>query len=129
MTSRQLPMLDNSELEDELTLEQHKAAFGLEDKPIDTALRRLHSWALVAIGGSVNLVRVDDVTYWWEAHPRALKNGALQGRVFAQRAGEAPRDIGGFKIDAGGRVLQVPAPLAHVLPGAEHAAEEPEAAP
>lgn len=121
---KHLPMLDSCELDDGLTLEQHKAAFGLEDKPIDTALRRLHSWALVAIGGSVNLVRVDGVTYTWEARPRTLKNGALQGRVFAQRAGDAPRDIGGFKIDAGGRVLQIPAPLARVLPGAELAAAD-----
>ncbi|HEX5077696.1 MAG TPA: hypothetical protein VFV80_01015 [Geminicoccaceae bacterium] len=121
---KDLPLLDSCELEDDRPLAERRAAFGIEDKPIDTALRRLHSWALVAIGGSVNVVRVDGVTYIWEAQPRALKNGALQGRVYAQAAGESPRDVGGFKIDAGGRVLQIPAPLAGVLPGAEHATEE-----
>lgn len=53
--------------------------------------------------------------------PRRLQNGALQGRVYAQRPGAMATDIGGFKIDARGRVLQIPRELAGVLPGAEGA--------
>ena len=120
---KQLPLLDAGDgVEDGQTLEQLKEAFGIRALPIDTALRRLHSWALVAIGGSINMVKVAGVLYTWDAHPRRLQNGAVQGRIYAQRRGELPRDIGGFKIDARGRVVQLPAVLREVLPGGLEAA-------
>lgn len=108
------------------TLAQLREAFGIQDKPIDTALRRLHTWALVSIAGAINLVKVDGVIYSWDARPRRLKNGALEGRVYAQRRGEAPRDIGGFKIGADGHVLKIPPELAAVLPGCANATTEEE---
>lgn len=117
MTARDLQL---EELNAGESLSEMKAAFGIVDVPIDTALRRLHSWALAATAGS-NMLRVDDVLYSWDMRPRPLKNGALEGRVYAQRRGGGTRDIGGFKIDAGGAVLKIPAALAGKLPGSADA--------
>jgi hypothetical protein len=86
---------------------------------IRTAGQRLEAWAHACSNGSSNVLTVAGVCYSWDAHPRKLQNGALQGRVYAQPRGESPRDIGGFKIDARGRVLQVPRELAGVLPGTD----------
>lgn len=114
-----------NETDCDLTLDQVSVDFGIRrDAPIDTALKRLHSWALAAIAGSINVVRVDDVLYSWDPRPRRLKNGALQGRVYAQGRGELTRDLGGFKIDADGRVVHIPRELAGVLPGTENAIPE-----
>lgn len=132
-TERQLPLLAAGDGAEDI--EAFKEAFGIREQPIDTALRRLHAWSLAALGapgalGCVNMIRVDDVLYTWDAHPRRLQNGALQGRVYAKRRGQLDQDIGGFKIDARGRVVQLPAPLREVLPvGLEAAAGAEEAQP
>lgn len=107
-------------------LSTFKQAFGLVDAPIDTAHRRLHSWALAATAGT-NMLRIGDTLYSWDARPRAQKNGALIGRVHAKRREQLTRDIGGYKIDAAGQVLQLPAALRGVLPGAEGAEESTDA--
>jgi hypothetical protein len=89
---------------------------------IRTAEQRLDAWAIAACSegaGGSNVITVDAITYSWDARPRRLQNGALQGRVYAQARGETPRDIGGFKIDGRGRVVHLPRELAGVLPGAE----------
>ncbi len=91
---------------------------------IRTAAQRLEAWAAAGSSGAVNVITVDGVSYSWDAHPRKLQNGALQGRVYAQRRGETPRDIGGFKIDAHGRVINIPGELAGVLPGTDTASSE-----
>jgi hypothetical protein len=72
------------------------------------------------------VITVAGVTYSWDARPRRLQNGALQGRVYAQARGENARDVGGFKIDAHGHVIHLPAVLAGVLPGAEGATHDTE---
>lgn len=77
--------------------------------------------------GGDNLVRVDGVTYAIEATPKELKSGALRGRVHEQHAGGF-RDLGGFHINAEGRVLLCPVQLQAVLPGAEDASDECETA-
>jgi hypothetical protein len=99
------------------------------DAPIDTAEKRLQAWAGVCVGGSINLARAGDALYTWDAHPRRLKNGALEGRVYAQRRGEVFRDAGGFKIAGDGTVAKVPAALRAVLPGALEASAEDQPEP
>jgi hypothetical protein len=99
------------------SLAELKESFGIVDKPIDTPIRRLHTWALVAIGGSINMVRVGEVIYSWDTKPRLQKNGAVIGRVHAQRRGEGTRDIGSYKIDAAGQVVHLPEALRAILPG------------
>lgn len=99
----------------------------LEDQPaepapsIATVQQRLETWRRVAIAGSDNLIDVAGVLYCWDVRPRIQKNGSAIGRIHMQRRGEVFRDAGAYKIDAGGRVLQIPAELAGVLPGAEDA--------
>lgn len=94
------------------------AAFGIDSSQvIDTALKRLHSWVLIAEGGSANVVTIGDTNWSWTAQPRLQKNGAAIGRVYSHRKGELVRDEGGYKIGADGRVLQLPAALRAVLPG------------
>lgn len=105
-----LPLLDSCELEDAVPAAAPATT-------IDTAEKRLQSWAYTCKNGSTNVLSVDGVVYSWDAHPRLLKNGALEGRVYAQHRGEAPRDIGGYKIGADGAVLKLPAALTGVLPG------------
>lgn len=105
-----LLLLDSCELEDATP-----AAAAIAP-PIDTAEKRLQAWAAVC-ASAINVLTVGDVCYTWDAHPRRLKNGALEGRVYAQHRGEAPRDIGGYKIGADGAVLKLPAALTGVLPG------------
>jgi hypothetical protein len=94
-----------------------RQAFGLEPPAIDSPTRRLEAWSTVCRGGAANLVEVDGVTWSWSMDPRRQKNGAAIGRVYAQRRGALPQDVGAYKIDAGGRVLQLPAELRQVLPG------------
>lgn len=105
-----LPLLDSCELEDDTPAADAITA------PIDTAEKRLQAWASVCRSG-INVLTVDGVCYTWDAHPRRLKNGALEGRVYAQHRGEPPRELGGYKIGADGAVLKLPAALAGVLPG------------
>lgn len=110
--------MNSPELEqEEASLADLREAFGIREQPIDTPLKRLHSWALVCAGGAINVVRLADASYSWDMRPRAQKNGAVLGRCYVQRRGQLPRDIGGYKIDAGGRVVQLPADLRAVLPG------------
>lgn len=112
--------------DDEPTLAQFARELGIQpNKPIDTAACRMHSWALAATSGA-NLVRIGDVSYIWDTRPRRQQNGALLGRIYAQRQGEAPRDIGGYKIEPDGHVSRCPAELAGVLPGAESGAHDPQ---
>jgi hypothetical protein len=66
--------------------------------------------------GGDNLLRIDGVSYSFDAHPRALGNGALMGRTYRQRRGELSQDIGGFKIEPDGRVSAIPAELRDALP-------------
>lgn len=103
----------------EIELTDEEAPFSLwppAPKPMD-ADRRLESWALACAGGATNVITVDGVSYNWDTRPRRLQNGSLQGRIYAQRRGELCRDIGGFKIDARGRVLQLSEVLRQMLPG------------
>jgi len=118
-----LPLLDACELEDDAPAAAAIAA------PIDTAQKRLQAWASVCVGGSVNLVRAGEALYTWDPNPRRLKNGALEGRVYAQRRGEVFRDAGGFKIAGDGAVAKVPAALRSILPGAADAAAEDQPEP
>lgn len=118
MTHRNLPLLDSVELTDE------EAPFELEPAHgIDTPERRLEAWALCCKYGATNVLTVEGVSYSWDARPRRLKNGAVEGRVYAQRGGEHQRDIGGYKIAADGAVVRIPAPLRGALPGANQAEE------
>lgn len=115
-----------SQVDDEPTLAQFAREIGIDPaKPIDTAARRMHSWSLASTAGA-NILRVGEVTYSWDSRPRRQLNGALVGRVYVQRPGERPRDIGGYKIEPDGRVTRCPAELAGVLPGAENAAHDPQ---
>lgn len=112
--------------DNEPTLAQFARELGIDPgKPIDTAACRMHSWSLASTSGS-NILRVGEVIYSWDSRPRRQQNGALIGRVYAQRRGESPRDIGGYKIEPDGRVSRAPAELAGVLPGAENAAHDPQ---
>lgn len=92
-------------------------AFGIRPPAIDNPARRLEAWAGVCIGGAMNTLTVDGVAWSWSTQPRLQKNGAAIGRVYVQRRGEFMRDVGAYKIDACGRVLQLPAELRAVLPG------------
>jgi hypothetical protein len=107
---------DSRFLEVELTDEEAPFEWPPATRPI-TADRRLQLWAETCTNGSVNVITAAGVVYSWDAHPRRLQNGALQGRVYAQPAGEMPRDVGGFKIDARGRVINLPEVLRSMLPG------------
>lgn len=110
----------------EIELTDEEAPFSLwppAPKPM-TAERRLETWTEACTGGATNVITVEGVSYSWDAHPRRLQNGALQGRVYAQPRGELARDIGGFKIDAHGRVAQLPEVLRRALPGGLEASEE-----
>ena len=112
-----LPHIDSCELEDDGPAAPVHAA-----PVIDTPAKRLEAWAMVCAGGATNVLRVDGVSYSWDTRPRVQKNGAAIGRVYAQRRGELPRDVGMYKLGARGDVLAIPAALAGVLPGAEGAA-------
>lgn len=83
-----------------------REAFGLTRGPtLDPIHARLASWAT---GGFDNTRRVGDVLYSWTAHPRLQQNGAGLGRVYSKKRGESPVDIGGYKLDAGGNILEFP---------------------
>ena len=114
-------LVDQLEPAEDFDIEAHPRAFGITPKMIDSAERRLQAWA-EACPSAANVYSVDDVSYSWDAHPRRLHNGALQGRVYAQPRGGIPRDIGGYKIAGDGTVLKIPAALRAVLPGATGAA-------
>ena len=88
---------------------------------IRSAGQRLEAWAAAGSSGATNVITVAGVSYSWDAHPRRLQNGSVQGRVYAQPRGQLARDIGGFKIDARGHVVHLPRELAGVLPGGENA--------
>lgn len=106
------------------SLTAHAEALGIRrDKPIDTVLARLHSWALAATSGT-NMIRAGEVLYSWDTKPRLQKNGAAIGRVYAQRRGENTRDLGMYKIGARGEVLAIPAEVSHLLPGAAGAGDQ-----
>lgn len=83
------------------------------------ALATLEAWKLhsmsIGAGGS-NCFRHNGVSYAFDAHPRALANGALQGRIYRQERGAHPQDLGGFKIDDHGDVVALPEELRGVLP-------------
>lgn len=121
MSGRQLEMVVDQD--GPINLAEAREAFGIVDKPIDSPTRRLHAWALIATAG-INMLRVDQLLYSWDTQPVKQKNGAVRGRVYAQARGESPRDVGGYKIDARGRVLELPAALRQVLPGGADAGEE-----
>ena len=104
-------------IEVELTDEEAPFTCTATPRPMD-ASERLRSWASVCSGGATNVLTLSGVCYSWDTSPRKLQNGSLQGRVYAQLSGELTRDIGGFKIDARGRVLELPEALRAVLPGA-----------
>lgn len=92
--------------------------------PIDSADRRLEAWRLAcnANTGCDNLVRDGDTVYAIDLQPRRQKNGAVIGRVHAQRRGEGFRDVGSYKIAGDGQVIEIPlGVLAGTLPGAETA--------
>lgn len=116
--------LDALEISDGLSVEDMRRIFGMLPKPIDSADRRLEAWAQTCPGAS-NMIRVDDVAYSWDTRPRRQKNGAVIGRVYAQARGEITRDIGAYKIAAGGAVLWIPAALRGILPGTEGATVSP----
>lgn len=67
-------------------------------------------------GGADNLFRHNGSLYGFDAHPRPLQNGALQGRVYRQDPGQLMQDIGGFKINADGSIAALPQELHGVLP-------------
>lgn len=80
--------------------------------PRDPIADRLRSWTN-ATGENTRVA--GDVHFAWDARPRKLANGAVQGRVYMQRRGHVPYDIGGFKLDAQGNVVSLPAEFAAVL--------------
>ena len=84
---------------------------------IDSPARRLQAWADVCTGGAMNVLELDGVRWSWTRDPRLQRNGAALGRVYAIRRGENARGMGGYKIDADGRVLKLPAALRAALPG------------
>lgn len=77
-------------------------------------------------GGGDNVFRVGSTLYSFDAQPRELQNGALQGRFWAQAAGESPRDLGAYKISGDGSIAFVPDELVDVLPIAEPEATRPD---
>lgn len=85
-------------------------------------MNALHTWGswlqvCIASGGSSNGFRGPDGTwYYLDSTPRHLQNGAIVGRVHAQRRGEPMVDVGAFKIAGDGQVVQVPAEIAALLP-------------
>lgn len=110
--TRHLPHLDSCELNaGEVTPPREAPA-------VDTAQLRLETWSALCLRGATNMLTVDGVSYSWEAHPRREANGALVGRMYAQSRGQGCRYLGEFRIGADGQVLQCPAELAGVLPGA-----------
>ena len=113
----------------EIENEPAEAVYVRAPTPIDTPARRLQTWAEICKGGATNVVKVEGVSWSWTTQPRLQKNGAAMGRVYAQRRGELTRDVGGYKIDAGGRVLQLPAALRAVLPGGLEAEASVDAEP
>lgn len=82
----------------------------------------LNAWKAYAqehsTAGADNVFTHDGVSYSFDAKPRKLANGALQGRCYAQRRGQAPVDIGGFKIAADGSVVSLPLPRLSTMPSA-----------
>lgn len=124
MSRREL-QLDAIEISDGLTIADMKRIFCLEAPAIDTAARRLQAYATSTPGAS-NMLRLGDVLWSWDTRPRRQQNGALIGRVYSKRRGEATRDAGRYKIDAGGHVLQLPAELRNALPGGNTAAIDTE---
>lgn len=75
--------------------------------------------------GADNVFAANGHSYSFDARPRALANGALQGRFYRQDRGETVHDIGGFKIDASGAVAAIPDELLGVLPVAAAEAADP----
>lgn len=84
------------------------------------AATTLAAWKDYSIGhsrsGCDNTFPHNGVLYSFDANPRALQNGALQGRVYRQDPGQPPHDIGGFKINGDGTVAALPDELHGVLP-------------
>lgn len=127
MAQKETGQLELVHDEQPFNLAEHRAAFGIcVDAPITNADARLHAWALAASAGT-NMLRSGDVLYSWDARPRRQKNGALAGRVYSKRRAEVARDIGAYKIDATGAVLEIPSALRGLLPGAEGAGESADA--
>lgn len=85
---------------------EHFGLDGSRGPKLDPIHARLASWAT---GGCDNTRRVGEVLYSWTAHPRLQHNGSGLGRVYAKERGESPVDIGGYKLDAAGNVLEFPA--------------------
>lgn len=98
-----------------------RLAFGLGYGPkVDAIRARMDSWAN---GGAENTRRVGSLLYSWTTNPRVQQNGAVIGRLYAQRRGELDRDIGSFKIDRDGNVLAFPGAARADFPGVEGAKE------
>lgn len=85
-----------------------------------TAARTFEAWKLFSAGhgiaGGSNCFTHAGASYSFDAHPRELGNGAIQGRIYRQAHGENAVDIGWFKIDAHGDVVAIPDELRDVLP-------------
>jgi hypothetical protein len=113
--------MDDDSNDTAAAIAETRAQFGSGPKPIDSVERRLQAWAEICRGGAMNLVNVDGVGWSWSTAPRIQKNGSAIGRVYRQRKGGLCVDAGSYKIDAKGKVLQLPAELRAVLPGGESA--------
>lgn len=66
--------------------------------------------------GSENCIRQGEYLWSFDAHPRELANGALMGRVQRQRRGESSQDVGGYKIDAAGVLVEAPDGFLGLIP-------------
>jgi len=84
------------------------------------AIATLNAWKDFARAnnraGGDNVFVHNGAAYSFDARPRKLENGALQGHIYRQFMGQPPADIGGFKINADGDVVSLPQELHHVLP-------------
>ena len=73
--------------------------------------------ACIACGGSSNGIRDAGGTWYYiDPTPRQLQNGAIVGRVHMHKPGNGMVDLGAFKIAGDGRVVQLPAEVAALLP-------------
>jgi hypothetical protein len=66
--------------------------------------------------GGDNIFWHNGSLYCFDANPRPLLNGSLQGRICRQDRSQAAQDIGGFKINGDGSIASLPQELHGVLP-------------
>lgn len=93
-----------------------------EPAPAPSAQSRWDEWMTACresnrIGGD-NFLKTAAGAFIIDSRPQVLKNGAIVGRVH-QFVANGLRDIGGFKIAAGGEVIDCPDVVRPFLPEAQ----------